>query len=157
MVSKRKGFTLVELLIVIIVIGILVGGMLLASGSASDSARAATLLSDLRNAKAAGVLWMADHPGSLDTELAAEWLVESRMRTAFIRYMDNRDRVMQLHFRTAAGTGDEAGVTMFLIGRSEDTAVLNRAIRQNAGVLFQAGGTAAVPVTGPDNVFMRVK
>ena len=54
--KARKGFTLVELLIVIVIIGILAAAMLLSSGSASDSAEAARIISDLRNMKAAAQL-----------------------------------------------------------------------------------------------------
>ena len=54
--AKKKAFTLVELLIVIIIVGILAGMMLLSAGSATDSAKAARIISDLRNMKAAALV-----------------------------------------------------------------------------------------------------
>lgn len=59
--SMRKGFTLVELLIVIVVIGILSAMMMLSSTEAVSSARAADIISDLRNLKTAALAWYADN------------------------------------------------------------------------------------------------
>ena len=59
--SMRKGFTLVELLIVIVVIGILSAMMMLSSTEAVSSARAADIISDLRNLKTACLAWYADN------------------------------------------------------------------------------------------------
>ena len=59
----QKGFTLVELLIVIVVIGILSAMMMLSSDEAVSSARAADIINDLRNIKTATLTYFADNIG----------------------------------------------------------------------------------------------
>ncbi|MBQ7544543.1 MAG: type II secretion system protein [Synergistaceae bacterium] len=61
MKSKRKGFTLVELLIVIVVIGILAAMMMLSSTEAVSSAKATKIIADMRNIRTAVLAWYTDN------------------------------------------------------------------------------------------------
>ena len=63
---KRKGFTLVELLIVIVVIGILSAMMMLSSTEAVTSARASNIVSNLRNLKTAALAMYVDNLDTFD-------------------------------------------------------------------------------------------
>ena len=69
--GARKGFTLVELLIVIIIIGILAGAMMLVAGTSRDSAEASKIISDLRNMKAAALMWISENPSVGGTQWEA--------------------------------------------------------------------------------------
>ena len=65
--TRRKGFTLVELLIVIVVIGVLSAMMMLSSTEAVSSARASNIISNLRNWKTAALAWYVDHINDVDS------------------------------------------------------------------------------------------
>ena len=65
---RRKGFTLVELLIVIVVIGILSAMMMLSSTEAVTSAKASNIISNLRNFKTAALAYYVDHLDDLEDE-----------------------------------------------------------------------------------------
>lgn len=110
--GKRKGFTLVELLIVIVIIGILAGGMMLASGSATESAKASNMVSGLRSAKAAGLTWFANNAGASATSLESLWItvtvpadtadIASAARTIYDG-MDNKEIVKNLRLSAVDG------------------------------------------------------
>jgi general secretion pathway protein G len=83
--KKRTGFTLVELLIVIIIIGILAGAMLLVAGSGTDKANATKIVSDMRSLKAAALMKWSD-VGNWDWVASAD--SAANLQTALGGYMD---------------------------------------------------------------------
>ena len=137
--KARKGFTLVELLIVIVIIGILAAGMLLSSGSTTDSAEASNVISDLRNLKAACLLFYGDNVDQ--TDLAGFVLTLEQVAP----YMDNPVRI------TAPGSGYAAGnignnwFVGFHVGARNDNIQRRMASRARA-IGFFAG-----PAGGPSD------
>ena len=61
LISRRKGFTLVELLIIIAVIGVLAAMMILSSTEVVSTAKAAKILANLQTLKRAAVQWYSDN------------------------------------------------------------------------------------------------
>ena len=59
--ARRSGFTLVELLIVTVIIGILAGMMMLTMGTATDGAEASRIVNDLRLVKSAALLYYTEN------------------------------------------------------------------------------------------------
>ena len=90
MKNSRKGFTLVELLIVIVVIGVLSTMMMLSSTEAVSSAKASNIISNLRNLKTAALAWYADN---LSTADASGFTLKDKadLKTAILKYMTNGD------------------------------------------------------------------
>ncbi len=86
--TKRSGFTLVELLIVIVVIGVLSAMMMLSSTEAVSSAKAADIISDLRNLKTAALAWYADNLTTADG-LASKGL--NPKSSDILKYLSNEN------------------------------------------------------------------
>ena len=83
---KRKGFTLVELLIVIVVIGVLSAMMMLSSTEAVSSAKANNIISNLRNLKTAVLSWYADN---IDKVAADGQIVENSTKYYLGTYLSS--------------------------------------------------------------------
>jgi len=61
MKTKRKAFTLVEQLIVMMIIGILAGSLLLVAGSSVDRASATRIMGEMKTIKTAVLIYGSDH------------------------------------------------------------------------------------------------
>ena len=60
-ISRRNGFTLVELLIVIVVIGVLAAMMIMSSDESVSTAKAAKIIANLHTLKRATMTWYMDN------------------------------------------------------------------------------------------------
>ena len=89
--KMRKGFTLVELLIVIIIIGILAAAMLMSSGSATDAATASTAISEMRALKAAVIMSIAE-VGGVEGKTDAE-IFQVVSIDGMARYLERPDEI----------------------------------------------------------------
>jgi len=99
--GARKGFTLVELLIVIIIIGILAGAMMLVAGASRDSAEASKIISDLRNVKAAAMMLFTENPVGLTV---TDWENLYTDPTPINKYLDRPLIAGEHHFKFEDGT-----------------------------------------------------
>ncbi|MBR0094254.1 MAG: prepilin-type N-terminal cleavage/methylation domain-containing protein [Synergistaceae bacterium] len=136
---KRKGFTLVELLIVIVVIGVLSAMMMLSSTEAVSSAKASDIVSDLRNLKTAALAYYADNLTA--AENASFDL--SGVKTGIAKYMGNEG----VGDYTFTGTG--AGHNWFVWITVNDSKVFGKlkARASQVGLWLQGTGT---PPTSAD-------
>ena len=139
---KSKGFTLVELLIVIIIIGILAGMMMLSSGSATDKAEATKIVSNMRNIKSACLMYYADNgtwPGASVDIAGLENYLDAKVPDGY-----TLNHTSGLNVKYKAPSGVSAGVLTKLGGMAKD-----------AGLYSSA--SASTDYTGTGEVFMRVK
>ena len=84
--SMRKGFTLVELLITIAVMGVLSLMMILSSAESVASANASNIISDMTTIKTAALAYLVDHDDEIDK--AGKNFDLSKVSPDVMKYLD---------------------------------------------------------------------
>ena len=130
--TKRSGFTLVELLIVIVVIGVLSAMMMLSSTEAVSSAKAADIISDLRNLKTAALAWYADNLDYVDNDKVrpgtnVKFSNLNTDRTYIAKYLGNGEIKSEYLFSTGKDVG-----TWFAYTNVKDSKVFDK-LKSRAG------------------------
>ena len=123
----------------------------------TSSAKASKLISDLRNAKAAGIMWLGDKVSTIADALA---FTDEQMRSAWnttnmiqeiAKYMDSQLKAEELIFVVTQDSH-------YLVGKLEnDTKVIEKSIAMAGGALFDKLGNALTVDNAVDGVYIRVK
>lgn len=141
--ARRGGFTLVELLIVIIIIAILAGMMMMTSASATAGADATKIISDLRTAKAATLMYFADYnewPVTTDNDTMVTSLSKYLDRSIDLRYSLTAYAEGQRTFIGFTVAGLSAAVEKKLADSAHDSGLYGE------GAAVYTSGTVYVPM-----------
>ena len=153
--KTRKGFTLVELLIVIVVIGILSAMMMLSSNEAVTSARASNVVSNLRNLKTAALGYYADHMDELATTTTAPTINDIK------GYLSNNEitdinkytlifagtttlyseKAWYIQYDAGGNTGDSTSIRNKLAGRAKSVGLLSYGSNENKDEIYSNSGS----------------
>ena len=139
---KSKGFTLVELLIVIIVIGILAGAMMLVSDSIIRAANASKVIAGTTQLKTGVLGWYTETVDVVSADRIELWSNQAGMKASLRPYVDDTAWLESLAFTMSSDN------SAFLVGVTGlDPDVANRAIKQFSGTYYSNAG---VPLTSAD-------
>ncbi|MDR3255849.1 MAG: prepilin-type N-terminal cleavage/methylation domain-containing protein [Synergistaceae bacterium] len=153
--TRKGGFTLVELLIVIVIIGILAGMMMLTMGSATDGADASKLVNDLRLLKSSSLLYYADNdkwPDQVATGVGGADFNTSLLN----KYVD----------KSFAGNYVKGDVTVKKIGDKifygltpspDITTKAKEKLAKNGGVYTETGSNKDTDLTAVKTFYMSVR
>jgi hypothetical protein len=155
-----KDFSFTKLLIAATVVCILASGVIFSDSSVAeaaentigltDSAKASELVMDLRNAKAAGIMWLIDNKDFGWAELKKIWSSDA-LANDIVPYFENSSKIKELIFVV---TKDE----YFLVGKLEnDVKVIEKAIGMAGGALHDKFGNPLTVDTARDGIYMRVR
>ncbi|MDR1021301.1 MAG: prepilin-type N-terminal cleavage/methylation domain-containing protein [Synergistaceae bacterium] len=154
--ARKSGFTLVELLIVTVIIGILAGMMMLMMGSATDGAEATKIINDLRLVKSATLLYYADTDKwpERDSGLATTPGTKSSLTTSVVRslerYMDKplaENYGSTVYYAVASDDRIYFGLSPDQLSAGAKAKLMkNKAIRNDAGEAYDAQGVAYIVI-----------
>jgi len=142
--KAKKGFTLVELLIVIIIIGILAGMMMLSTGSAKDKAEATKIVSNMRTIKSAALMYYADN---------GSWPALANALDSVSKYLDSSPDTGVYSIVEGAASGD-----LSVEAKVSDSGVKAKLadMAKDSGLYKDAGATG--PYTANDaEAYMIIK
>lgn len=108
--TKRRGFTLYETMLIILVMGILATMLIYSSTEAVATAKAITIINNLQKIRDAALAWYSDHRDvykELNRNTKKIQFETSTVLPEIVKYMDAEDRDFELNKGTAQGANDK--------------------------------------------------
>ncbi|MBQ8693751.1 MAG: prepilin-type N-terminal cleavage/methylation domain-containing protein [Synergistaceae bacterium] len=142
----RRGFSLVELMVVIVIMGILGAGVMLSSSSAVASARALTIINDLRSLKEAALLFYLDNP---DTAPSLDGLKT---------YIENPDKITASRYEVTQNTNTNIYFIGYDLTNEPNKAEVKTRLGSRAkstGLLGDTGDSPAAYAGDGDKVYVK--
>lgn len=155
---KRKGFTLVELLIVIVVIGILSAMMMLSSTEAVSSAKASNIVTNLRNLKTAALALYVDSLDHFSDSTAAAPSIDD-----VVKYLNNGSELPErLKYKVHKNSAGDWYIMYEIQGSTSEKTSIKQKLAGRASSLGLKGATGltADPTTtykNEDVVSMQIR
>lgn len=138
--TKRQGFTLVELLIVIVVIGILSAMMMLSSTEAVTSAKASNIVSNLRNIKTAALAYYIDNMESAD---ATDFTIS---RDAIMKYLNASEKqTVDSNYQVVSTTDGDWYAVYTITGTTSEKNRIQEKLAGRANAVGLCKGDDAAP------------
>lgn len=120
---KKKGFTLVELLVVIVIISILASILMVSSAQSQRSAKANTIINNLRNLSTAALLYYSDNAGksfgSDLTSLVLKYTQNGEITGDGTYYVKNFSNVWYAGYKFATNATKDPYIRNNLTGRAK--------------------------------------
>jgi len=144
---KAKGFTLVELLIVMVIIGILAGAMLLVMGSGKDKANATKIVSDMRSLKAAALMYYGDNNA---------WPTQISQLSQYMDRQINANTTVASYDISNTSTDYYVCVKADLSSAGEGVKKALAAMAKDSGLYYDATSADHTYEASYDEVYMRI-
>ena len=155
--KRHCGFTLIEMLMVIIIIGALTATVMLSVSSATDKANASKIVSNLRSLKAACIMYYADNERwpSADTYFDGVQSTDDGIKRSIESYLD---KIPEKGYKIYAAIDGTNGCTVSYSNADVLTDNVKDKLKKmasNAG-LYSSNASNATVYDNGDEVFMKV-
>lgn len=141
---RKKAFTLVEILVVLLIVGILAGALMLVSFSVTGKAEATRIIEDMRSMKSAATLYFADYGTWPIWMKSGTTIRDANGKATPEKYTETMPLAPDHWIGVAGVSGDSGKATVIFVSNSVSMTTLQRL--QSLGAAYPLYG---MKVNGP--------